>query len=84
MSVGRHRRLFDRDENLNESACTDFLVGTPETAVQATEIDRLCGYAWGRHCRYVLIDNSNRDWSGKVREAYEIISNWVTESADVE
>ncbi len=48
----------------------------PETIVQAAEIDRLCGYAWKRHPQYVLIENSGRTWTEKMRLADEAINNW--------
>jgi hypothetical protein len=41
----------------------------PETLAQAAEIDRLCARAWSGHPRYVLIDNTDRDWLDKSRAA---------------
>jgi len=45
-----------------------------ETPQEAVHLDRLLRRVWGGHLRYVLIDNSGRDWSARsaaVRQALE-------------
>jgi hypothetical protein len=49
----------------------------PETLEQARAIDRLCGMAWGRHPRYVLIANADVGWDEKARMARDVLARWV-------
>jgi hypothetical protein len=49
----------------------------PETIAQAVEIDHLCNQVWRRHPRYVLIENINRDWVDKARDARDVLTRWL-------
>jgi AAA domain len=46
----------------------------PEGPPDAIRIDRLLQQAWGGHPKYFRIDNEERDWAAKSKEAREILS----------
>lgn len=51
----------------------------PETLEQAAETDYLCACAWRSHPRYILIDNTGRDWPDKMRAVSDLLTRWLTQ-----
>jgi len=49
----------------------------PEEAEDAICLDRWLQRAWGGHPRYFCIDNEERDWPAKSREARGILARWL-------
>jgi hypothetical protein len=54
----------------------------PETIAQATETDHLCASAWSKHPRYILIENTGRDWPAKVRATYGVLRWWFASECE--
>ena len=46
----------------------------PESAEEAIRLDRWLQEAWGDHPRYYILDNKDRDWEAKSREARRILA----------